>query len=82
MVWLRRLPVGTFEFDKSELRHFPWGVERERARDAARERSIHHEIQRAEAGQLVAHDLAAHDRRKMRAHPFGGDVLGEIGIVA
>ena len=52
------------------------------ARDVARQYAIHDEIQRAEARQFVAHDAAVDGRGEMRAHAFGGDVLGESGFTS
>jgi hypothetical protein len=76
------LPIWDFEFEQERTQTFSVRIERKRASDASRQRPIHDEIQRAQARQLVAQDFAAHDRGEMRAHAFGGDVLGEIFIVA
>ena len=57
------------------------GVERQRARDTAAERPLQHEVERAEARQRVAHDLARHDPAKVLLHALRRDVLLEQRIV-
>jgi hypothetical protein len=57
-------------------------VERERARHAAAQRLVHHEIQRTDAGQLIALDRSADDVGEVGLHPLSGHVLGEKRVVA
>src|SRR3954454_6423129 len=50
------------------------GVEGERARHAAAERIAHHEIQRSDVGELVAHHFAFDHAGKQRFHPVGSNL--------
>jgi hypothetical protein len=46
-------------------------VQRQRARDAAGQRIVHHEVHGRQMRQRIARDLAAHDTLVMRAHALG-----------
>src|SRR5258708_33684182 len=56
-------------------------VERQRPRDAAAERLGHHEVQRGDVGQLIAHHLAFDHAGEMRLYAFAGDLSLEQRIV-
>src|ERR1700754_928406 len=47
-------------------------IQRQRARHAAAERLGHHEIQRGDVGQLIAHHLALDHAGKMSSYAFAG----------
>ena len=56
-------------------------VQRQRSRDAAAERLGHHEIQRGDVGQLIAHHLAFDHAGEMRLYAFAGDLRLQQRIV-
>jgi hypothetical protein len=56
-------------------------IERERRRDAAVERPGAHELQRTQARQLVAPDLAQDDALQMSPDRIDGHALGQQRII-
>jgi len=50
-------------------------VESERTRYAAAERPPQYEVERGEARQFIAHDVAEHDVAQKRLHALGGQHL-------
>ena len=69
------------EIEQRRTQRFAVRIQRQRARHAASQRLVHHEIQRGQIGQFITNHLALNNTREMRFHPRGRYLFEQQRIV-